>query len=109
MPEMDSLSSIWNPGKSSYRLLAPRHQVLKPIVSFKILNSFHFHCLFLDILRKPGAQFQRPVVFAGATLPLVFPSNLKFCTSQSSLFLELVKATETGTSTLLKPYSSLLM
>lgn len=48
-------------------------------------------------------------MFAGATLPLVFPSNLKFCTSQSSIFPVLVKATGSGASTLLKPYSSLLM
>lgn len=58
---------------------------------------------------KPGAYFQKPVIFAGAILPLAFPSNLKCCPSKGSMSPIPVKAVRTGATTLLKSQSTLIM
>lgn len=43
-------------------------------------------CLFLETLMKPGAMFQRPVIFASAPGPSCFLSHLTFCSLKSFLF-----------------------
>lgn len=71
---------------------------------FFSLNIYqaHFYQLFLEILMKPGAALQRPIVLAIATLFPALPFSLNRVHERDSRFLYVLKHQEQGPASLLE-------